>query len=306
VAEGFTRKPISLRLIEILWEGIIMTTEEQYDQHQLWNPDMVLYEKKDHIATITLNRPEVLNAFLTESFQEIANHMDSANEDDDVRVLVVTGKGRGFSSGDDVKGMFLAPKEVREAKRWARSLRTMDKAAHNETANAFMRFDKPSIAMVNGVAVGWGMELALWCDMRIASDRARFTELFAVVGLIPSAAGLHLLPFIVGLPKAYELLYTGRFVEAQEALEIGLVNKLVPHEQLEEETYKFAAQIATGAAPVSHKLIKEIVKRGFYGYQPQASEYIRIGQTLAGQTEDHHNYSVSFAQKKGAVTYKGR
>jgi enoyl-CoA hydratase/carnithine racemase len=284
-----------------------MTNEKQeYDIYKLWHPDMVLYEVKDHIATITLNRPEVLNAFLTESFEAIADYIDEADKDDNVRVLVVTGKGRGFSSGDDVKGMFLAPKEVREAGWGTRSLQTLDRGAHNETANAFMRLSKPCIAMVNGPAVGWGMELALWCDMRIASDRARFSELFAVVGLIPSAAGLHLLPFIVGLPKAYELLYTGRFVEAQEALEMGLVNKVVPHEKLEEETYKFAAQIAAGAAPVSHKLVKEIVKTGFYGYQLQASEYIRLGQKLASQTEDHINYSVAFAQKKGAVTYKGR
>jgi len=284
-----------------------MTTERyEYEEYKLWRPEMVLYEVKDHIATITLNRPEVLNAFLSESFEAITNYIDEADKDPEVRVLVVTGKGRGFSSGDDVKGMFLAPKEVREARQHERALRTLDKGAHNEVATAFMHFGKPSIAMVNGPAVGWGMELALWPDMRIASDRARFSELFAVVGLIPSAAGLLLLPHIVGLPKAYEILYTGDFIDAEEALRIGLVNKVVPHEQLEEETYKFATKIATGAAPVSHKLIKEIVKRGFYGYQEEASEYIRIGQTLASQTEDHRNYSLSFAQKKGPITYKGR
>jgi 2-(1,2-epoxy-1,2-dihydrophenyl)acetyl-CoA isomerase len=287
----------------------VSMTQEKFEYREemgIFKPDMVLYEVKDHIATITLNRPESLNASLIESWEAIGNYVDEADKDSNVRVLIVTGAGRGFCSGDDVKGMFLNPKLRSEERRLEVGLQTLNKGSHNPVAQAFMRFDKPSIAMVNGPAVGWGCELSLWPDMRIASDRARFAELFAVVGLIPSAAGLHLLPFIVGLPKAYELLYTGRFVEAEEAQQIGLVNKVVPHEKLAEETYKFATQIATGAAPVSHKLIKEIVKRGFYGYQPEASEYIRLGQWLAGQTEDHRNYATSFAQKRGPVTYKGR
>lgn len=285
-----------------------MANEKQdYEEYKLWKSEMVLYEVKDHIATLTLNRPEVLNAFLSESFEAIADYVYRADKDPDVRVLIVTGKGRGFSSGDDVKGMFLAPKEVRDARQLERGLRTLNMGAHNRTATAFMDFNKPSIAMVNGVAVGWGMELALWCDIRIASDKARFTELFAVVGLIPSAAGIHLLPHLVGLSKAYELLYTGDFVDAEEALRIGLVSRVVPHEKLEEETYKFATKIATSAAPVSQRLIKANIKRGLYGYQHEASEYIRIGQMLANQTEDHRNYSLNFAQKKGgAITYKGR
>jgi len=284
-----------------------MPEEFEYkEEFAIFKPEMILYEVKDHIATITLNRPEVMNASLIESWEAIGNYIDEADKDPEVRVLVVTGAGRGFCSGDDVKGMFLNPRLRSPERRLEVGLKTLNKGAHNPVAVSFMRFGKPSIAMVNGPAVGWGMELALWPDMRIASDRARFSELFAVVGLIPSAAGLHLLPFIVGLPKAYEILYTGGFIDAEEALRIGLVNKVVPHEQLAEETHKFATKIATGAAPVSHKLIKEIVKRGFYGYQEEASEYIRIGQMLAGQTEDHRNYSLSFAQKKGPVTYKGR
>ncbi len=285
-----------------------MTTEkfEYREEYGIFKPEMVLYEVKDHIATITLNRPEVMNASLIESWEAIGNYIDEADRDPEVRVLVVTGAGRGFCSGDDVKGMFLNPRLRSEERRRETGLKTLNKGSHNPVAVAFANLGKPSIASVNGPAVGWGCELALWTDMRIASDRARFSELFAVVGLIPSAAGLYLLPHIVGLPKAYELLYTGDFVDAEEALRIGLVNKVVPQEKLAEETLKFATKIATGAAPVSHRLIKEIVKRGLKGYEAEASEYIRLGQMLAGQTEDHRNYALSFAQKKGPVTYTGR
>lgn len=264
----------------------------------------ILYQKDEGIATITLNRPQVMNAMLPRSYEEVATAINTADRDDDISVLVITGAGRGFCSGDDVRGMFLAP-DWQDPRRIAKAaLARKAKGAHNPIARAMMTLGKPSIAAVNGAAVGWGMELALWCDIRIASESARFGEVFVRRNLVPSLAGVYLLRLIVGLGKAYELLYTGDIIDAQEACRIGLVNKVVSPDQLMAVTQDFALRLARGA-PLSQQMIKEAVRRSLKTDMEWVNEYLAVVQGLLVQTEDHHEAAVAFTEKREPV-FRGR
>lgn len=266
--------------------------------------EYILYHQEEGIAIITLNRPEVMNAMLPQSYEEVAAAINACDKDGEVRVLVITGKGRGFCSGDDVRGMFLAP-DWQNPQRIARAaLARKAKGAHNPIARAMMNFGKPSIASVNGPAVGWGMELALWCDLRIASENARFGELFVRRNLVPSLAGIYLLRLMVGLGKAYELLYTGDIIDAQESCRLGLVNIVVPADQLEMTTRQFALKLAKGA-PLAQQMIKEAVRRSLKTDMEWINEYLAVVQGLLIQTEDHHEAAVAFTEKRETL-FRGK
>ena len=262
----------------------------------------ILFEKRDAIARITINRPQVLNACTVKTYDEIADAFRNAERDDSVRVVVLTGAGRGFCSGDDVREVFLnaesqhhRPSARAEVENWA---------SHNPVALDFLiTYPKPTIASVNGPAVGYGCDIALMCDMRICSDKARFGELFVRRGLIPEAGGLLVLPRLVGLARAYELILSGDIISAAEAERIGMVNKVVPEDQLAAATAEFAAKFAS-QAPLAQRLAKEGLRVGLNLNLPYFFDYQRHGQHLMFASKDHIEGVRSFVEKRPAQ-FKG-
>lgn len=263
----------------------------------------IIYQKDEGIATLTLNRPKVLNALLYQTYNELSDAINDANKDAEVRVLVITGNGRAFCSGDDVRSMWQTP-DWNSADNVSReAIARRGKGIHNPVTKAMIDFGKPSIAAVNGPAVGWGIELALWCDMRIAAETARFGEVFVRRGLMPSPAGTYLLRLMVGLAKAYELLYTGDIIDAREAYRIGLVNRVVPDDQLQQVTREFALKLAKGA-PIAQQFIKEAMKKGLELPLQSVTEYISQGQGLLRLTADHREAARAWVEKREPV-FKG-
>jgi enoyl-CoA hydratase/carnithine racemase len=261
--------------------------------------DLVHYELSEHIATITLNRPEVRNALSREAYAQLEGAFRKAQGDPDVRCIILTGADPAFCSGDDVR-QIMAPAANKETVERLRQVRSRPTAA----ALAVLDCDRPVIAAVNGAAVGWGMDLSLFCDIRIASERAKFGELFIKRGLISDIGGLMRLPQIVGPSKAAELLFTGDVIDAKQAHAIGLVSDVVPHDRLIPTAQELAARIAANP-PLALRYMKEGLRRARSGDVDALGAY--VGQTLATlfQTEDHREGVASFLEKRPAI-YKGR
>lgn len=261
---------------------------------------MVLkYELNDYIATVTLNRPEAMNALTRELYGELEQAMRNAHSDPEVRCVIITGEGRAFCSGDDVKQIMLG--EQREAS----TARLRDvRPRPTPAAVAVLECDKPVIAAVNGPAVGWGMDLTLFCDIRIASDRAKFGELFIKRGLVSDLGGLWRLPQVVGPSKAAELLFTGDIIDAQEAERIGLVSKVVPHEELMEAATALATKIAANP-PIAMRYMKEGLRKSFPGNMQEMGAYVGSSLAYLFTTEDHREGALSFVERREPV-FKGR
>ena len=260
---------------------------------------LVRYELSEHIATITLNRPEVRNALNYQAYAQLEAAFRQAQRDPDVRCIVLTGVDPAFCSGDDVKAIMLG--QERDA--MVTALRDV-RPRPTPAAAAVLECDRPVIAAVNGPAVGWGMDLALFCDIRIASERARFSEMFSRRGLIADVGGLWRLPQVVGPSRAAELLFTGDVIDAQEATRIGLVSRTVPHEELLPAARELAQRIAANA-PLALRYMKEGLRRATYGDLADLGAY--VGNTLAYlfTTEDHREGAMSFVEKRQPV-FKGR
>ncbi len=191
----------------------------------------VTFERRGRVGLITLNRPERLNAWSPDMARLVRGHIEACNEDPAVGAVVITGAGRGFCSGADLRRDRAADGGRRPA-------------AEGEPLTAFMQRSKPLIAAINGPAIGVGFTLTLACDLRIASEHARVSMRFVRIGLTPELGSTYLLPQITGLGAAAELILTGRIVDAQEALRIGAVNRVVPHEQLLETALGVGEEIA--------------------------------------------------------------
>src|SRR5262245_51549941 len=194
----------------------------------------------NNVCTITLNRPDVLNAFNDALTTELHEALKSAEKDAAARVIVITGAGRAFSSGQD-----LADLKLKYVPGYVPHLGDDLRRRYNPIIKRIREMEKPVIAAVNGVAAGAGCSLALACDMRIASDQAAFIEVFINVGLIPDSGSTHTLVRLVGVGKAMELCCTGQKVDAAEALRLGIVNKVVPLTDLPAETSKVASKLAS-------------------------------------------------------------
>jgi enoyl-CoA hydratase/carnithine racemase len=258
-----------------------------------------MLKKEDRVATLTLNRPEKFNTIkMPETLYDIRRAIDEISNDDEIRVLVVTGAGNTFCIGGDIEGFDDILKLGTE------DLRKLIWLAH-KVVFEFRRLEKPTIASVNGDAVGGGASLAINCDIILASTNARFGWVFPRIGLSSSDWGAtYLLPRIVGLTKAFELLYTGKVISASEAERIGLVNSVVSLEQLGEETEKWAKTIANGP-PVALALTKLAICRGL-----STDYYSDLGfeshvQTLCLQTEDINEGVKAFLEKR-RPSFKGK
>jgi len=260
---------------------------------------LVRYELGDHIASITLNRPEVRNALNREAYAQLEAAFRRAQHDPEVRCVILTGTDPSFCSGDDVKAIMLG-EERESAVAQLREVRPRPTPA----AAAVLECDRPVIAAVNGPAVGWGMDLALLCDIRIASEKARFSELFIKRGLIADIGGLWRLPQIVGPSRAAELLFTGDVIDAREAERIGLVSRTVPHGELLAAAGELAQRIAANA-PLALRYMKEGLRRATYGNLQELGAY--VGSTLGYlfTTEDHREGALSFVERRAPV-FKGK
>ncbi len=260
--------------------------------------ETILLRKEGNIATLTLNRPDRLNALDWPSQLLLGRKLDEVEEDDEIRVLIITGAGRAFSAGGDVSaqkgriGMGVAERRV-----------GMKKNLRNPVK--IRNLPIPVIAMVNGVAVGAGCNLALVCDIIIASEKARFSQAFVKVGLVQDYGGSHLLPRLVGTKKACELVFTGDIIDAQEALRIGLVNKVVPAEELENVTKEMCLKIAS-RAPLGISIAKRSIYDGFERLDLETTlEYEVFTQGFCSDTEDHKEGSTAFLEKR-EPKFKGK
>lgn len=257
----------------------------------------LVFEISDKIATIRLNRPEKYNAFTPDMLKAWADALRQCRDDENIHVIVLTGTGKGFCSGGDVSNM----KNRTEDSAYQRR-RFLTDYVH-QIPLLLDQIDKPVIVAVNGVATGAGMDMALMGDLRVAAKSAKFAETYVKVGLFAGDGGSWYLPRLVGTPKALELLWTARFVDAQEAFELGIVNKVVEDDQLMQATYELAHQIAA-QPPLAVRMIKRAVRQG-------ASIDIRTHLEMAAShmaamysTEDHKEAVTAFAEKRPA-TFKG-
>jgi enoyl-CoA hydratase/carnithine racemase len=246
------------------------------------------------IATITLNRPEVRNAIDDETRGELIAALDRVNNDDAVRAAIITGNGPAFCAGGDISGMqqrLQAPPGQIAFNGWRRQKRT-----HHGIA-LLHGLPKPTIAAVNGVASGLGCDLALCCDFIIASSAASFAMSFIHRGLVPDGGGLYFLPRRIGLPRAKELIFTGRSVPAEEALAIGLVDRLSPADHLLKNAHDWAVQLSQESS-VAIALSKSILDRTFEMTEEQVLTLGREAQAICYTTSEHHDAVAAFLKKK--------
>ena len=251
----------------------------------------IIYTVEDYIATITLNRPETLNAFTGTMINEWVDAIETVKTDPKVRVLVVTGAGRGFCSGMDVRG---AAGRGQAPPLYAR--RNYMRLGVHRVPRSLESLDKPYIASINGPAAGAGMDMASMADIRIMSDSARVGMTYVRMGLLPGDAGCYFLPRIVGTAKALELIWSGRMIDAEEALQIGYVTKVVPHDQLSAATREFCLQFTK--APVAIQLAKRLVWRGIDMYRNINLEMAEMAMLINSTTPDTKEGPTAWVEKR--------
>lgn len=256
----------------------------------------IIHAKEDGIVTITLNRPERRNAFSPEMSESIRLAVEDAAVDDSVRVLVITGTGSAFCAGADVKAMAAGVGQPGGGDEGG--------GGHVSLPLQLHQLDKPVIAAINGVAVGGGLDLALACDIRIASDQSRFAEVFIRRGLIPAMGGIFFLPRLVGIDRACQMIWTGDMMSAEEAERIGLVTSVVPHEELESATRELAEKLAKGP-PLAIQKAKRAIYQGL-GTDLETS--LQVTTAAVGElrnTEDHAEGARAFVEKREPV-FRGK
>ena len=251
----------------------------------------LLLSKNDGVATITLNRPNKLNAFTLAMIEEWESALRECQKDPETRVIVLTGAGKAFCSGGDVVGMMgrdgVVPLDKKNVL-WEKIHRI---------ALTLEDIDKPVIAALNGVAVGAGLDMALMCDMRFAADTAKFSEGYVKVGLVPGDGGAYYLPRLVGTAKALELFWSGDFIDAAEALRIGMVNRVFPAEHLMDETYAFARKLAAGPS-LAIRMIKRAVYQSSRSDLRTALDMISSHMAVINFTDDHQEGVKAFRERR--------
>src|SRR4051812_30348014 len=255
--------------------------------------EQLLFSVTDGIARITLNRPERMNAFTFEMIDAWTAALQQCRTDDAIKVVLLTGAGSAFCSGGDIVEMGDRLQHTPEQRK-------------NELFNRIERIplaledlDKPVIAVVNGVATGAGMDMALMCDIRYAAKSARFAETYVKVGLVPGAGGAHFLPRLVGVSKALEMFFTGDFVDADEAMRIGIVNKVLPDEGFIEEVEKIARRIAR-APMITLRLLKRAIQQSLRNDLRTNLDLISSHYAVVTASQEHKDLVQAFISGRGA------
>ncbi len=252
--------------------------------------ECLLYETKDRVATLTLNRPDRLNALGGTLREDLTAGLTRAIDDPDVRVIVITGAGKGFCAGGDVKAM-------QDANQAGRGRPLMERVAPSRDRTVLLMRDspKPLIAAVNGAAAGAGMNLALACDIRLASSAARFSQAFVRRGLHPDWGGTYFLPRVVGMAKACEMIFTGQIIDADEALRLDIVSAVHPPERL---------KIAQGP-PIAIRLARRALYRNAEADLQSSLEFETFAQNICAETDDAREGIRAFVEKR-EPTFSGR
>ena len=263
----------------------------------------VIYEVSDRIATITLNRPERMNAFSDLMLNEWADAIRRAQDDDEVRVVIVTGGGRAFCAGADLRATGAEDRVLMSDLNAGQRRNSLRLSVHR-VPQALQYLDKPYIGAINGAAVGAGMDMASMTDVRISSDVARYGMSYVNVGLVPGDGGAWLLPRLVGLQKALELMWSGDLFDAQEALRIGYVSSVVPADELMTAARAYAMRLADGP-PVAIQMMKRLVYRATDQNFMEALEAAQAAFTIVQSTEDYKEGPTAFREKRKPV-FTGR
>jgi len=255
----------------------------------------ILYEVKDHIALITINRPESMNALNTATMKELDAAITRGEEDDDVYVMIITGTGKAFVAGADISQM--------------KDLTSMEAKVFGEMGNrVFSRIEnniKPVIAAVNGYALGGGCELAMACDICVAAENARFGQVEVQLGIIPGFGGTQRLPRIVGTSKAKELIFTGATIDAQEAYRINMVGKVVPADKLLEAAFELARKIASNAQ-MAVRQSKSAINKGMQCDIRTATSFETEAFAICFSTQDQKDAMGAFLEKRKLDGFKNK
>ena len=237
--------------------------------------------REEGVALIYLNRPNVLNALNETMKQELIRALKETEEDDDIRVLILTGRGRGFCAGADLSKFIEAQESGKDHQK---------KSIFDSTdlPRAFVQYPKPIIAAINGPSYGFGLTVTLTCDIRLASERATFSFAFVRIGVTPELGSTYFLPRLIGYGKAAELIFTARPFDAHEALEIGAVNQVFPHHRLIPEAKKIAKQIAS-RPPTAVQKSKELLRHGMQSTLDQVIQYELMVFLNCLKTEEHRS-----------------
>lgn len=258
--------------------------------------DVVRYDQAGPVATITLNRPEAYNSLDYDAYEQLSARFRSAAEDPSVRAVVFTGSGRGFCTGDDVRKLLGAGA--------AELARRLSSGELELPGSAMRRCDKPIIGAINGAAVGYGMELSLLCDIRIASTGARFSEMFVRRAIVAGADSFEILPQLIGASAAAEMLMSGDIIDAERAQQLGLVSRVVDPEELLSAAQALATHLAANP-PLAVQAAKRALRLARAGKGEELRTFIgQQGRALLG-TEDHQESVAAFLERR-EPTFHGR
>ena len=268
--------------------------------------EALIYEVEDQVATITLNRPKRLNAVTKQLDDELFAAMKAADEDDDVRVIILTGAGRAFCAGADLEALAWVADidwssvDIDELRKKILPLHAWGEGRSDfqKTYSYFPAIAKPVIAAINGAAVGLGFILSLYCDIRFASDTTRFGTAFAKRGLVAEHGVSWILPRLVGLSNALDLLYSARLIDAEEAHRIGLVNRVLPPESLLEQTREYAVQLATTVSPRSLRVMKKQIYDSLLQSLDETIENANDEMIESFQCDDFQEGVAHFVEKR--------
>jgi 2-(1,2-epoxy-1,2-dihydrophenyl)acetyl-CoA isomerase len=250
--------------------------------------ETILFEVKDHVAILTLNRPDKLNSFTPKMNAEVVKACKEVARNDEIRALLITGAGRAFCAGEDLDSVN-GEQEINHG--------DFLRQRYNPMIMQIHQLEKPVIAAVNGAAAGAGCSLALACDFRIASTKSSFIEAFIHIGLVPDSGSCYFLPRLVGLGKALELAILGEKISADKAQDLGIVNQLSEPEKVMEDALNFANRLA--AMPTKAiGLIKRTMFKGLNSSLEETLEYEAFAQEIAGKTNDHKEGVASFIEKR--------